>query len=77
MTWIAIGAGAALIAVAAWWPEPRDEPDHHRASLDRGGWDALLVLSGGRPLSVLTRTDVLAYFTAVAEAVGADGGDDG
>ncbi len=29
---------------------------------------ALLVLSGGRPLSVLTRTDVLAYFTAVAEA---------
>ncbi|MFN3258455.1 MAG: pyridoxal-phosphate dependent enzyme [Ilumatobacter sp.] len=29
---------------------------------------ALLVLSGGRPLSVLTRTDVLSYFTAVAEA---------
>jgi cystathionine beta-synthase len=29
---------------------------------------ALLVLSGGRPLSVLTRTDVLAYFGAVAEA---------
>lgn len=29
---------------------------------------ALLVLSGGRPLSVLTRTDVLAYFSAVAEA---------
>ncbi len=29
---------------------------------------ALLVLSGGRPLSVLTRTDVLAYFTAVAGA---------
>jgi cystathionine beta-synthase len=28
---------------------------------------ALLVLSGGRPLSVLTRTDVLAYFGAVAE----------
>jgi cystathionine beta-synthase len=32
---------------------------------------ALLVLSGGRPLSVLTRTDVLSYFTAVdADAVG-------
>ncbi len=28
---------------------------------------ALLVLAGGRPLSILTRTDVLAYFTAVAE----------
>ena len=27
---------------------------------------ALLVLSGGRPLSVLTRTDVLSYFTAMA-----------
>lgn len=32
---------------------------------------ALLVLSGGRPLSVLTRTDVLSYFTAIAEAAGA------
>jgi cystathionine beta-synthase len=29
---------------------------------------ALLVLSGGRPQSVLTRTDVLSYFTAVADA---------
>jgi cystathionine beta-synthase len=29
---------------------------------------ALLVLSGGRPLSVLTRTDVLSYFEAVAAA---------
>ena len=27
---------------------------------------ALLVLSGGRPLSVLTRTDILSYFEAVA-----------
>jgi cystathionine beta-synthase len=27
---------------------------------------ALLVLSGGRPLSVLTRTDVLTYFEVVA-----------
>jgi cystathionine beta-synthase len=34
---------------------------------------ALLVLSGGRPLSVLTRTDLLSYFTAIAEdAVGRD-----
>jgi cystathionine beta-synthase len=29
---------------------------------------ALLVLSGGRPLSVLTRTDILSYFEAQAEA---------
>jgi cystathionine beta-synthase len=29
---------------------------------------ALLVLSGGRPLSVLTRTDILSYFEAVAGA---------
>jgi cystathionine beta-synthase len=29
---------------------------------------ALLVLSGGRPLSVLTRTDLLSYFTAIAAA---------
>jgi cystathionine beta-synthase len=28
---------------------------------------ALLVLSGGRPLSVLTRSDVLSYFEAVAD----------
>ena len=37
---------------------------------------ALLVLSGGRPLSVLTRTDVLAYFGAVADAAIDSGGDD-
>ena len=36
---------------------------------------ALLVLSGGRPLSVLTRTDVLTYFSAMADrANGADNG---
>ena len=28
---------------------------------------ALLVLSGGRPLSVLTRTDILSYFEARAQ----------
>ena len=31
---------------------------------------ALLVLAGGRPLSVLTRTDLLAYFESVAPAAG-------
>ena len=30
------------------------------------GSPALLVLSGGRPLSVLTRTDLLTYFDALA-----------
>jgi len=38
---------------------------------------ALLVLSGGRPLAVVTRTDILTYFEAVAaerQAVGAPGG---
>jgi hypothetical protein len=38
---------------------------------------ALLVLSGGRPLSVLTRTDILSYFTSVnagtTAAVGGSG----
>jgi cystathionine beta-synthase len=28
---------------------------------------ALLVLSGGRPLAVITRTDILSYFEAVAD----------
>jgi len=35
-----------IIAVGAWWPEPDDDPDHHRASWDRAGWDLTLVLSG-------------------------------
>lgn len=42
-----------LIAVAAWWPEPDDDPDHHRASWDRAGWDLTLVL-GGAGLATLT-----------------------
>jgi cystathionine beta-synthase len=39
--------------------------------LDRA--PALLVLSGGRPLSVLTRTDLLTYFDVLARATEADG----
>ncbi|BAN02842.1 glycosyltransferase family 39 protein [Ilumatobacter coccineus] len=35
-----------FIAVAAWWPDPDDDPDHHRASWDRSGWDFALVLCG-------------------------------
>ncbi len=43
---------------------------HAVQMLDRA--PALLVLSGGRPLSVLTRTDVLTYFDALAHAAEAD-----
>lgn len=35
-----------FIAVAAWWPDPTDDPDHDRASWDRSGWDFTLVLCG-------------------------------
>ena len=42
-----------IIAVAAWWPEPDADPDHHRASWDRAGWDLTLVL-GGAGLAALT-----------------------
>lgn len=34
-----------FIAVAAWWPE-RTESDHHRASWEYLGWDAVLVACG-------------------------------
>lgn len=42
-----------FIAVGAWWPEPAADPDHHRASWDRSGWDFVLVL-GGAGLAALT-----------------------
>ena len=42
-----------FIAVGAWWPEPSDDVDHHRASWDRAGWDVVLVL-GGAGLAALT-----------------------
>jgi hypothetical protein len=35
-----------FLAVAAWWPTPDADPDHHRASWDRAGWDFTLVLCG-------------------------------
>jgi hypothetical protein len=35
-----------FISVGAWWPEPDDDSDHHRASWDRSGWDLTLVLCG-------------------------------
>ncbi|MBT4983028.1 MAG: hypothetical protein HOJ85_01150 [Ilumatobacter sp.] len=42
-----------FIAVGAWWPEPDSDPDHHRASWDRSGWDVVLIL-GGAGLATLT-----------------------
>jgi hypothetical protein len=42
-----------FIAVGAWWPEPESDPDHHRASWDRSGWDVVLIL-GGAGLATLT-----------------------
>jgi hypothetical protein len=42
-----------FIAVGAWWPEPDADPDHHRASWDRSGWDVVLIL-GGAGLATLT-----------------------
>ena len=41
-----------IIAVAAWWPDPDDDPDHHRASWDRAGWDLTLVLCGAGLVAV-------------------------
>lgn len=41
-----------IIALAAWWPDPDDDPDHHRASWDRAGWDLTLVLCGAGLVAV-------------------------
>jgi hypothetical protein len=51
-----------LIAVAAWWPDPDDDPDHHRASWDRAGWDFTLVLCGAGLTAV---TGLYAVFGAI------------
>ncbi|NND75552.1 MAG: hypothetical protein HKN44_11160 [Ilumatobacter sp.] len=51
-----------FIAVAAWWPEPTPDPDHHRASWDRSGWDLTLVLSGA---GLAALTGLYAVFGAI------------
>jgi hypothetical protein len=51
-----------FIAVAAWWPDPDDDPDHHRASWDRAGWDLTLVLCGAGLVAV---TGLYAVFGAI------------
>ncbi len=51
-----------FISVAAWWPDPDDDPDHHRASWDRAGWDLTLVLCGAGLVSL---TVLYAVFGAI------------
>ena len=51
-----------FIAVAAWWPDPDNDPDHHRASWDRAGWDLTLVLCGAGLVAV---TGLYAAFGAI------------
>ncbi len=51
-----------FIAVAAWWPDPDNDPDHHRASWDRAGWDLTLVVCGAGLVAV---TGLYAVFGAI------------
>lgn len=51
-----------FIAVAAWWPDPTPDPDHHRASWDRSGWDLTLVLCGA---GLATLTGLYGVFGAI------------
>ncbi|MDG0975631.1 ArnT family glycosyltransferase [Ilumatobacter sp.] len=51
-----------FIAVGAWWPETDSDPDHHRASWDRAGWDAVLILGGA---GLATLTGLYAVFGAI------------
>jgi len=51
-----------FIAVGAWWPEPDSDPDHHRASWDRSGWDVILILSGA---GLATLTGLYGVFGAI------------
>ncbi len=51
-----------FISVAAWWPDPTPDPDHHRASWDRSGWDLTLVLSGA---GLAALTGLYAVFGAI------------
>ena len=51
-----------FIAVGAWWPEPDADPDHHRASWERAGWDFVLVLSGA---GLATLTGLYGVFGAI------------
>lgn len=51
-----------FIAVAAWWPEPSGEPDHHRASWEYVGWDLTLVVCGA---GLATLTGLYAAFGVI------------
>ena len=51
-----------FIAVAAWWPQPSEAGDHHRASWDRAGWDLVLVIGGA---GLVALTTLYAVFAAI------------
>lgn len=51
-----------FIAVAAWWPEPSGERDHHRASWEYAGWDLTLVVCGA---GLATLTGLYAAFGVI------------
>jgi 4-amino-4-deoxy-L-arabinose transferase-like glycosyltransferase len=51
-----------FIAVAAWWPEPSGDQDHHRASWEYAGWDFTLVVCGA---GLATLTGLYAAFGVI------------
>jgi hypothetical protein len=51
-----------FIAVAAWWPEPNGDRDHHRASWEYAGWDFTLVVCGA---GLATLTGLYAAFGVI------------
>jgi len=51
-----------FVAMAAWWPEPSGERDHHRASWEYAGWDYVLVACGA---GLATLTGLYAAFGVI------------
>ena len=51
-----------FIALAAWWPEPSGDRDHHRASWEYAGWDLTLVACGA---GLATLTGLYAAFGVI------------
>ena len=51
-----------FIAVAAWWPEPRADDEHHRASWEFAGWDLTLVACGA---GIVALTGLYAVFGVI------------
>lgn len=51
-----------FIAVAAWWPEPDPDDEHHRASWEFAGWDLTLVACGA---GIVALTGLYAVFGVI------------